>query len=216
MHRCLWIHGIPGAGKTILASWLIEEVQKHCKQSPKGLSTYAYYYCYFGHNQDEAMPFLRWIISQLSRQVEAVPALVYDMFRRGGEPSIVELLGSLEKALQSSNIVYIVIDAIDESSPRSDILGIIRDLATDPRFSNIQILVTSREYIDIERAIEKISVSISMSNSLVEEDIRIHVRSTLHSNIKFRHWPRYLLTEVEDALSTHAKGMYEAFSDTAF
>jgi len=213
MHRCLWIHGIPGAGKTILASWLIEEVQKHCKQS-KEQSTYAYYYCYFGHNQDEAMPFLRWIISQLLRQAEAVPALVYDLFKRGGEPSIAELLESLEKALQSLDVAYILIDAIDESNPRSDILEIIEDLATDPRFSKIQILVTSREYSDIERAMKRISVPVSMSNSLVEEDIRIHVRSTLHSNIKFQRWPSYLLTEVEYAVSTQAKGMYEAFSNT--
>jgi hypothetical protein len=208
-HRCLWIHGIPGAGKTILASWLIEKVKEHCHQQPKGKIAHIYYYCYFGRNQDEAMPFLRWIISKLSRQAEVVSHQAYELYKRGGEPSLVELLESLETALQNFDNAYVVIDAVDESSPRSDILKIIRDLATDSRFSKVQVLVTSREYVDIERAMESISVFVSMSNPLVKEDIRSHVRSALRSNLKFRRWPSDLLTEVEDAVSTEAKGMYE-------
>ena len=209
MHRCLWIHGIPGAGKTILASWLIEEIKKHCDQLPRGNSTYAYYYCYFGHNQDESIPLLRWVIGQLSRQAESVPYRIYELYKRGGEPSLVELLESLEAVLQDFDSAYIVIDAVDESSPRSDLLKIIRDLATDSRFSKVQVLVTSREYVDIERVMECISVSVSMSNELVEEDIRSFVRSSLRSNFKFQRWPTNLLTEVEDAVSTKAKGMYD-------
>ncbi|KAH9209028.1 hypothetical protein DL95DRAFT_32175 [Leptodontidium sp. 2 PMI_412] len=208
--RCLWVHGIPGAGKTILASWLIKQVQDHCKQSSKMQApcTSAYYYCYFGHSQDEAMPFLRWVIAQLSRQAEVVSTLVHDLFRRGGEPSIQELLDSLAQLLQSFGNVYIVIDAVDESNPRDNLLEVIHTLVTDPRFSHLQILVTSREYIEIERVMEKISISVPMSNSLVEQDIRIYVRSILQSNRKFQPWSNDLLKEVEDAVSTQAKGMF--------
>ncbi|KAF2449270.1 hypothetical protein P171DRAFT_480367 [Karstenula rhodostoma CBS 690.94] len=69
-HRCLWIHGIPGAGKSILASYLAEKIENYCTASSSGSSKlgHAYYYCYFGHNQDEASHFLRWIIGQLCRQ----------------------------------------------------------------------------------------------------------------------------------------------------
>src|SRR5205814_6428497 len=132
--RCLWIHGIPGAGKTILASWLVEQIKQHCDQLPKGRCTYAYYYCYFGHNQDEATPLLRWIIGQLCRQAEAVPYQVYKLYKHGGEPILVELLESLEAVLQNFDNAYVIIDAVDESSARSDLLKIIRDLAADSRF----------------------------------------------------------------------------------
>ncbi|KAH7190457.1 hypothetical protein DER44DRAFT_844760 [Fusarium oxysporum] len=208
--RCLWVHGIPGAGKTILASWLIEQVQNHCKQSSKmnAPCTSAYYYCYFGHHQDETVPFLRWIIAQLSRQAGIVSSSVHDLFKRGGEPSIQELLDSLEQILQVFGSVYIVIDAVDESNTRQDLLEVIYTLVTDPRFSNIHILITSREYIDIELVMEKISVSVPMSNELVEQDIRIHVRSILRSNRKFQRWSSDLLKEVEEAVSTQAKGMF--------
>lgn len=179
--RCLWVHGIPGSGKTILASWLIENVQDHCNRVSTENSPCAsgYYYCYFGHRQDEAAPFLRWVITQLSRQAEVVSTLMHDLFKRGGEPSITELLDALEQILQVFSYVYIVIDAVDESNPRDDLLEVIHMLVTDQRFSNLQILVTSREYIDIERVMEKVSVSVPMSNELVEQDIRLHVQSIL-------------------------------------
>ncbi|KAF9761306.1 hypothetical protein IL306_003867, partial [Fusarium sp. DS 682] len=104
--------------------------------------------------------------------------------------------------------VYIVIDAVDESNTRQDLLEVIHTLVTDPRFSNIQILVTSREYIDIELVMEKISLSLPISNELVEQDIRIYVQSILRSNRKFQRWSSDLLKKVEDAVTTKAKGMY--------
>ncbi|KAG7409461.1 Vegetative incompatibility protein HET-E-1 [Fusarium oxysporum f. sp. rapae] len=208
--QCLWVRGIPGCGKTILASWLIGNVQDHCERVSIENSpcTSAYYYCYFGHHQDEAAPFLRWVITQLSRQAEVVPTLMHNLFKRGGEPSIYELLDALEQILQVFSCVYVVIDAVDESNPRDELLEVIHTFVTDQKFSNLQILVTSREYIDIERVMEKVSVSVPMSNELVAEDIRLHVQSILRSNPKFRCWPDDLLIEVEDAVSTQAEGMF--------
>ncbi|KAF5556935.1 hypothetical protein FMEXI_989 [Fusarium mexicanum] len=208
--RCLWIHGIPGSGKTILASWLIENVQGHCHRvSTENVPcTSVYYYCYFGHHQDEAPPFLRWVIAQLSRQANVVSTLIHDLFRRGGEPSIPELLDALEQILQVFSCAYIVIDAVDESDPRDELLEVIHTLVTDLRFSNLQLLVTSREYIDIERVMENVSIPVPMANELVEQDIRLHVQSILRSNPKLRCWPDDLLIEVEDAVSTKAKGMF--------
>ncbi|KAI1055459.1 hypothetical protein LB506_011521 [Fusarium annulatum] len=208
--RCLWVHGIPGSGKTILASWLIESVQDHCEMvsTMDAPCTSAYYYCYFGHHQDESAPFLRWTITQLSRHAEVVSTLMHDLFRRGGEPSIPELLDVLEQTLQFFSCAYIVIDAVDESDPRDELLEVIDTIVNDRRFSNLQILVTSREYIDIERVMEKVSVSVPMSNELVKQDIRLYVHSILRSNPKFRRWPDDLLIEVEDAVSRKAKGMF--------
>lgn len=206
--RCLWIHGIPGAGKTVLMSYLIEQIKRHCGQSQKEQVAYVYYYFYYGHNQDEAVPFLRWLLNQLCRQADFIPDNVYKMYKYGGEPSIKELLEALEDVLDNFKITYVIVDAIDESNPRENLLKVLRNLVTDPRFKKLQLLASSREYIDIERVMEEFSVSVSMSNPFVEEDIRLRVRSTLQSDPKFRRWPQELLDEVENAVSTGAKGMY--------
>ncbi|CVL03991.1 uncharacterized protein FPRN_12013 [Fusarium proliferatum] len=208
--RCLWVHGIPGSGKTILASWAITNVQVHCDKVSTGNSLYVstYYYCYFGHHQDETAPFLRWVITQLSRAGSVVSTLMHDLFKRGAEPSISELLGALEQLLQVFSGVYIVIDAVDESEPREELLEVIQTLVTDQRFCNVQIIVTSREYMDIERVMDKVSVSVPMANELVEQDIRLHIRSILRVSPKFRCWPQDLLVEMEDTVSKRANGMF--------
>ena len=208
--RCLWVHGIPGAGKTVLMSHLITQVQQHCDREQDGKRACVYYYCYYGHGQDEAVPFLRWLINRLCRAADVVPGKVYMMYKHGVEPSLVVLLNALEELLQEFEIAYVIVDAIDESNPREDLLKVFRDLATDPRFERIRLLASSREYIDIERIMEDFSVSLSMANDFVQEDIRIHVRHKLESNPKFTRWSQDLLDEVEETLSTGARGMWVA------
>ena len=209
--RCLWIHGIPGAGKTVLMSYLITQARQYCDQLQDGKAACVYYYCYYGHDQDETGPFLRWLVNQLCRQANVVPGSVYKMYTYGGEPSLIELLNALEEVSQQFKFVYVIVDAIDESNPRKDLLKVFRDFATDLRFAKIQLLASSREYIDIERVMEDFSVSLSMANNFVQDDIRIHVRHRMNSNPKFTRWPQDLLDEVEEAVSIGARGMWVAF-----
>ncbi|KAF2867488.1 hypothetical protein BDV95DRAFT_180759 [Massariosphaeria phaeospora] len=68
-HRFLWIHGIPGAGKTILLSHVIEQTQAFCDQLT-GANAYIYYYCSFRCTGDEVSSCLRWVVSQLCRQLQ--------------------------------------------------------------------------------------------------------------------------------------------------
>jgi Cdc6-like AAA superfamily ATPase len=175
-HRCLYIHGIPGAGKTVLVSYLIETVRQHCNKSKDKMTTFVYYYCYFGHNQDEMKPFLRWLINQLCRQADFLPEAVHKMFRRGGEPSSQELLIALELILDKWNIVYVFVDALDESNLREDLVNTMVELVTNPRFEKLQLLASSREYSSIKIPMQKVSQPVSMSNPFLEEDIRRRVR----------------------------------------
>ena len=205
--RCLWIHGIPGARKTVLMSYLVEKTREYLKNTPREKTAYVYYYCYFGHNQDEAIPLLRWILNQLCRQADIVPSSIHTMFKLSLQPSTPELLKAVVDILDRFDIVYILIDAIDESNDRENILSVLRDLVTGLQFDKIQLLASSREYIDIEEVIQRFSTSISMANPYVEKDIRAYVHSCLKSNPKFERWPGALLEEVENKLSSGAKGM---------
>ncbi|KAK0741626.1 hypothetical protein B0T21DRAFT_116973 [Apiosordaria backusii] len=98
--RCLWLSGIPGAGKTVLASYLIQTLATHCEDPVNKQHTMAYYYCYHGHSQDESIPLLRWIPGQLCRRTENVPDLAQKIFQRGLEPGLVDLLNCLASVLQ--------------------------------------------------------------------------------------------------------------------
>lgn len=208
-HRCLWISGIPGAGKSILASFLAEEIETHCISSSSENSKFghAYYYCYFGHNQDESSHFLRWIIGQLCRQSSKICQELLNSYKLGKTPTLAHLLSVLCIAIEDFERVYLLLDAVDESMPRADLLRVIRDLTTDTRFSALSLVVTSRQYIDIEQVMEGCSMPISMSSPFVEEDIATLVRSTLQSDARYQRWPEDLRREMQDTVPKKAKGM---------
>jgi hypothetical protein len=124
----------------------------------------------------------------------------------GCDPSIPELENALESVLTKFKAFYIIIDAVDESSPRDDLLAVITTLAVDKRFYNLKILATSRLYPDIERMFLGVSMNISMSNSSVDVDIRRMVHSRLHTSRRLKRFS-HLLDQVEDALVTGAHGM---------
>lgn len=191
--RCVWIHGVPGAGKTILASHLIEAVEELCEaESATPKYAYVYYYCYFGHNQNEAAPFLKWTLNQLCRQADMVPPHLHKLYKHGGEPSLVDLLRSLEAIVEAFDSIYLVLDAIDESTERAELFTVVRDLATDARFEKVHVIATSREYIDIEKVMYGISAPVSMRNPLLDEDIKLYIQSQLHTHPRLSLWPSHL------------------------
>ena len=206
-YQCLWIHGIPGAGKSVLISHLIGTIQEYCETPEADGCVSVYYFCFYGHNQDEGKPFLRWLINQLCRKEKSVPSSVLSMYNYGGEPSLADLLKALEEILREFKTVYVVIDALDESLPRHDTLEVVQQIVKDTRFRNVQLLAASRREVDIRNLMETISIPLSMDNDYVGEDIRRYVHSSVHSNTKFRRFSTDLLSEIEDAVSEGAKGM---------
>ena len=193
-------------------SHLIEQIKKICDESRNKDIVYVYYYCYFARNQDETKPFLKWLISQLCRKAEHVPAIVNELRKHGGDPSVADLLDSLASILTRFKVVYLAVDAIDESDPREDLLATFQEFVAGPRFGNLQLIASSREYIDIERimtgkTMADVSISVSMNNPYIELDIRRYVQSFIESCHPFKRWPRELLHEVEETVVTGAKGM---------
>jgi hypothetical protein len=202
------IHGIPGAGKTILASFIFEDVKTFCKYSALESTGWAYCYCYFGHKHDETPHLLRWIINQLCRQMNAIPDEVRRLFLDGGSPPVRELILALGAVLRSYHRVYLVIDALDESLERERILNLLVSVVDDDVFQKLQLLAISRKEVDIERALLSVSVNISLSNPHVDQDIRVYIQNTLRDNHKFSRWPVELRREIETELVKAAKGMY--------
>jgi hypothetical protein len=209
--RLLWLHGIPGAGKTVLHSFIVEDVKKFCNNPSLSTTGWGYYYCYFGRNQDETPHFLRWLINQLCRQIKGLPPDVQQLYREGGHPSTSRLLQVLGSISQLFSRVYVVIDALDESKDRKRLLALLIEILEGESLDTVQLLVTSRRELDIERAILPLSTILSLSNPYVDEDIRTYIQSCLSQNRRFSKWPDDLKAETEKALVKGAKGMWVAF-----
>ncbi|KAH6617611.1 hypothetical protein F5144DRAFT_586944 [Chaetomium tenue] len=202
--RSLWIHGIPGAGKTILFS----NIAQRLRGLQDRRTGWVYYYCYFGRNQDETEPLLRWIIIQLCQQARYVPKKLSTAYRSGDQLGIKELVSILEAVLEAFDTAFITIDALDESMPYTNLLACLKVIMAESRFRKVRLLMTSRQYLDIEQSIKPHAVSFPMLNHYVDEDLRIYITSQLQSHSKFRAWPSALIEEVNFALVKGAKGMF--------
>jgi len=118
------------------------------------------------------------------------------------------LLDILREIVEFFDVVYVTIDALDESMQRTNLLDVLDVLITNPHFERIQLLATSREYLDIKRVMRRLYRPLSMSNSFVEGDIRTYVARKIRAELKFQRWPLGLRIEVEKTLSIGAKGMF--------
>lgn len=203
--RFLWIHGIPGAGKTVLASFIVEDVRQMCESSSK--DGWAYYYCYYGREQDESPHLLRWILNQLCRQSGYIPDEVCELYRQGTQPRTANLLVTLSSILPRFRRVHVVLDALDESLDRQLLLNMLVRISHEDAFENVRFLVLSRKERDIEETLAGIFTILSLSNCLVDEDIQVYIQSQLRSNSRFRHWPDSLLRQAEIVLVKGARGM---------
>ncbi|KAK8008090.1 hypothetical protein PG991_010641 [Apiospora marii] len=206
-HRGLWIHGIPGAGKTVLASCIIDHLTNACKTA-SGSRLVVYYYCSHLRHQDEGEDLLRWLICQLCRHTNSISETLFEAFQSDCEPSLDDLLNLLPSCLEGIDTLYIVVDALDESQPRDNLLRVLRALvADDERMSKVSLVATSRQYVDIETAFAGTWTVLEMEWTDVEQDIWNFVSSSLSEPI-FRRWPQDLRYQMQDALTSRARGMF--------
>lgn len=174
--RLFWVHGIPGAGKTVLFSYVVEDMKQYCKKFGSKDITCSYYYCYFGRAQDEVPHLLRWVINQLCRESQYIPKEILDSFRTGEQPSVPVLVQALSAVLLNFRYVYVMLDALDETLELQNLLRLLDQLA-GVSFEKLGLLVTSRKIIDIELSLTPISTCMSLSNPYVDEDIRIYIKN---------------------------------------
>ncbi len=156
--RFLWIHGIPGAGKTILASFLIDSTALVCQA--RG---YSYYYCSHQRGQDETRPFLQWVLADLCNQSNRfIPPELHSLHEqhRGNVHGVATdslLRCLLAVTRRFGRQVYIIVDAVDESvKPRNHFLRVLTTIGTDPDFEHVSLLMTSRDEVDIRAAIRAV------------------------------------------------------------
>jgi hypothetical protein len=202
------VHGIPGAGKTVLASFLIETAAASVKSHG-----YAYYYCLYSRGQDETVPLLKCIVRQLCKQAgNKILTILKDTYEREDALSVQDLLNCLEAiSHEYENGVYIVVDAVDESKPRGDLVKLLSEIGTTERFWKVSLLFTSREENEIMEPIRQLGNAcafVCMANHNVREDIKRYVHNQLTTLPVFARWgDEAVLEDVENTLTQKAKGM---------
>jgi len=183
--KTLFCPGIPGAGKTIITSIVIEylfDKFRHCdiqgdsdtqdrSIQNDGRIGIAYLYCNFRQQEEQkAEELLASLLKQLAQEHSAILPTVKDLYNRHKMKQTRPSFDEISKALQSVAVVYstvfIVIDALDECQVRTRLLSEIFSLQIK---SGASIFATSRFIPDI---IEKFRGSTSVEIRATEEDVQ--------------------------------------------
>jgi hypothetical protein len=210
----LWLYGIPGCGKTILSSTILQNLLD-CDNDSRHVT--AYFYFDFNDVQKQyAEPMLRSLVCQLAwRTVEVSASLdtLFSSHEHGKrQPSFGALLQVLRRMIQQLQQVYFMLDALDECSQRPELMDFLETMA-GWQLPNLHLIFTSRQERDIESSLKSFvdpQNSICLQSEVMDKDIQQYVRQRLSKDKSLSKWSKdiTLRQEIESALMRGSKGMY--------
>ncbi|KAH6879588.1 hypothetical protein BKA70DRAFT_1345395 [Coprinopsis sp. MPI-PUGE-AT-0042] len=144
--KILWGYGMPGAGKTVLASIAIQALEIYARASSTPVCVCYIYFRYSDHAKASIQDFLEILVKQtLERHPACIPLFEEAYTRHIQEktrPSELELLELLQRFIGLTAVTFYVLDALDEAPPSIQ-LEIVKKLA----LPNAKIFITSRPSI---------------------------------------------------------------------
>ncbi|RII22710.1 hypothetical protein CUC08_Gglean013428 [Alternaria sp. MG1] len=211
----LWLYGIPGCGKTILSSTVVENLLEYCHDDTNIVTAYFYFDFNDIQKQDPEL-MLRSLLCQLVQRSVVIPKGVDALFSscENGQrkPSSHALLQVIKEAAQEFTHVYVVLDALDECAQRLELMDMLEAVA-EWQLDNLHLLMTSRKERDIERSLEEYireEDAVCLQRDVVDQDIQRYVQQRLCVDKGLAKWNNNAVVrqEIEAALMGGARGMF--------
>lgn len=206
--QTLFCPGIPGAGKTILTSIIVEHLTTHFRNN-KSVGI-AYLYCNF-RRQHEQKPedLITSLLKQLLQKLSSVPGSVKVLYNqhkdKQTQTSLDEMLKTLESVIATFSRVYIFIDALDEcqlsGGCRPRFLSSILSLQAR---TGARLFITSRPIPDIEETFKN---CLSLEILASDEDIQTYLSGHMSQLPKFVSNKPKLQEEIVTEIVKAVKGM---------
>jgi Cdc6-like AAA superfamily ATPase len=210
--QTLFCPGIPGAGKTILTSIVVEELITRFSNDPTiGI---AYIYCNFRRQDEQKIEtLLASLIKQLAESQPSLPGTVTELYDRHKtkrtRPSLDEISRSLQVVTTLYSRVFIIVDALDEcqisDGCRQRFLSSLFNLQAK---CGANLFATSRPISSIEKEFEgnsKLEIRAS------EEDVRKYLNGHLFRLPGFVARSPELQEEIKTDIVKAVDGMYAVY-----
>ncbi|KAG8534359.1 uncharacterized protein KY384_001203 [Bacidia gigantensis] len=203
----LWCPGIPGAGKTIISSLVIDRLRRN-----KGLDVgLAFFYCdYRDIDNHTTANIIASLTKQLAHHLESLPICLTQLFNdcdRGQRiPDVDELEEVILEVCKSFRQVFIVIDALDECDAARYRPSLLKILALLEKRS-AKLFITSRPFADDIR--KSFGQGPQISISAQQTDIRRYLQDRISNNAAAEDiMERRLQAEIFSVISEGANGMF--------
>ncbi|KAH6970509.1 ankyrin repeat-containing domain protein [Ilyonectria sp. MPI-CAGE-AT-0026] len=207
--QTLFCPGIPGAGKTILTSIVVDSLNsKFDNDSEIGI---AYIYCNFRRQHEQKIDdLLASVLKQLTQCRSSLPESVknlYDQHKtKRTRPSLDEISGLLQSVAAMYSRVFIIVDALDECRAsdrcRTRFLSELFNLQTR---HGTNIFATSRFIPEI---MDRFETSLSMEIRASPDDVARYLEGHIWQLPSFVQQDRQLQEEITTGISEAVDGMF--------
>lgn len=215
--QTLFCPGIPGAGKTVITSIVVDDLRTTFRNEPS--TGIAYIYCDFRRQDDQKVRvLLASLLKQLAETRSSLPQSVKKLYDRHkdkrSQPSLDEVLETLHSVVGIYSKIYFIIDALDECQTsngcRTKFLAEIFGLQAK---SGANVFATSRFLPEIT---EKFKGSISTEIRATDEDVRRYIDGHMpklpnfvgYSSERQKELQQELQEEIKTAIATAVNGVY--------
>jgi Cdc6-like AAA superfamily ATPase len=208
--QTLFCPGIPGAGKTILTSIVVEELTTRFSNDPNvGI---AYIYCNFRRQNEQKIDnLLASLLKQLAESQPSLPGTLKELYDQHKTertwPSLQEISAALQSIVTQYSRLFIIVDALDEclssNGCQQKLLSEIFNLQTKV---GANVFVTSRFIPEIT---DKFAGCTLLEIRASEEDIRRYLEGHMSQLPTFVRRSLDLQEEIKTHIIMAVDGMYE-------
>ncbi|KAI3329791.1 hypothetical protein F4824DRAFT_372120 [Ustulina deusta] len=214
----VWLHGKPGAGKSVICASLIDLLED------SGITTFSYFCKY--HQDDTSSQILRTLVLKIIESSPDFSTIVFTEFvQKYREPSLrilqTMLMGSGDKPglLHGIPACRIVIDGLDECNPKERkciVEDLLKLVSVNSRGGNCKLLISSRDVPEISLAVQKKRrdvgvISLSNERDSLDHTIQLFVENRLRDFVEERESLQIGHEVVEDIvhiMADKADGMF--------
>lgn len=210
-HQHLWLYGLSGCGKTVLTATVLDYLARVNERL-----VLSFFFIFSDTKKQTVDGMLRSLAFQLSQGGACSAGVLNAAFRAHengcNQPSTKALNEIVSKMLVCHRKVFIVLDALEESTSRPELLAWIRYVAAKRELSHVQLLCTSQPESEFLRDIPGLIGAqncLQLDKQAVNSDICSYVAAQLSQRSEFKEMPlsQGLLKQIRMKIGDGADGM---------
>ncbi|KAL6825975.1 ankyrin repeat-containing domain protein [Trichoderma sp. SZMC 28015] len=208
--QTLFCPGIPGAGKTILTSIVVDHLERtHKADSTIGI---AYIYCNYRRQEEQSIEnLLASLLKQLGRRQNCLRNFLKDFYEqhigKGTRPSVDEISTVLHSVAEGYSTVFIIVDALDEcQNSDGSRQRFLTELFNLQELYGWNLFLTSRVIPDIVDHCSETSIPLEIRAST--EDIDRYLKENTGRLPSFVQQNQQIQKEIVEEISQAVDGMF--------
>lgn len=208
------LYGIPGCGKTVLSSTIIEAIRRDVGSANSTIVLY-FYFDFNDLRKQEAIYMVRSLLLQSlegpSVAFEKVKNLYTSCGNGKSQPNFKSLCATFKQIIEELTETFIILDALDECGEREELFDIINQIRQhNPQRTHM--LLTSRLLPEIEEQVSPLVAPmdrVRVGGPSVDSDIESYINGRLQNDRDLKRWRKLpdVQEEIRVTLTKKADGM---------